>query len=108
MLSGETISAKARKVLYPLFFIALLNFILFAVRWQMTGDSAATIGEVEKGGYRLVEHSRTVHVSEREYLFARIQGVSLLACFAAFFVTRIYFSHTGDLVKSGRAETANS
>jgi len=99
MLSGEIISVRAKKVLYPIFFIALLNFVLFAVRWQMTNDSGMTIGKAESGGYRLVEHGRVVYVSGQEYLLARIQGVSLVACFAALFIARAYFSHTGDLKK---------
>ncbi len=90
-------SSKAKKILYGVFFVSLLNFLLFIVRWQMTGDSGVTRGEAESGGYRLVEHGRIVHVTAGEYLLSRVQIVSLGVCFVAWFIARAYLFRTGDL-----------
>ena len=100
MLSGEIISKKAKRVLYPVFFIFLFNFILFLIRWQVTKDSGATVGVVEGDGYRIVEHGHTLYVTSAEYWLSRMQLVSLAVCFMAVLATRIHFYRTGDLKKT--------
>ena len=101
-------SSKAKRILYALFFVFLLNFVLFIVRWQMTGDSGATPGKAENGGYRLVEHGRIIHVSRGEYLLSRVQIMSLGVCFVAVFITRAYFCRTGDLKRLDSTASSNA
>ena len=100
MLSGETISKKAKWIIYPIFFIFLFDFILFLIRWQLTGDSGTTTGKIVDDDYRIIEHGRTINVSGTEYFFCRIQLISLVVCFFAVIISRVYFFRTGDLKKN--------
>jgi hypothetical protein len=44
ILSGETTSRRAKRVLYPLLLIYLVDFVSCIIRWQMTGYSGFIAG----------------------------------------------------------------
>ena len=96
ILSGEISSRRAKRVLYPILIIYLLNFISTAVRWQLTGYSGFTSGTPDGAGYSVVEHGRTIHVTTGQYDLGRIQMVVLFVGVAAWFIARAYFFRTGD------------
>jgi len=98
MLSGEIMTKRAKRVLYPLFWITLLNFVLFCIRWQFTGASGQA-GEVDGNGYTVVEHGHTLHLTANTYWLARIHVVSVVVCIVAGVIARAYFFAQGDLKK---------
>lgn len=100
LISGETTSRKAKLVMLPLLLIFLLNFISSIVRWQLTGFSGFTSGTPEPGGYSVVEHGRTFHITPAEFWLGRIQAIVFIASFVAWFVARIYFLHNGDIKRN--------
>lgn len=97
ILSGEAASERARRVLYPLIIVYLLNFVSIAIRWQITGYSGFTGGTPDPAGYSVVEHGHTIHVSAGQYWFGHAQIVVLVIGAAAWFIARAYFFGTGDL-----------
>lgn len=102
MLSRETISRRGKKILFPIFIAFLLDFLLFAIRWQMTGDSGTVTGQRENSGFLLVEHGRTIHVSALEYVLCRFQLASLVLLFVSLFIARAYLLWSGDVRKCNR------
>jgi hypothetical protein len=98
--SGETMSRKAKFVMFPLLLIFLLNFILSIIRWQHTGFSGFTAGTPEPGGYSVVEHGHTFHITPTEFWFGRSQAVIFIASFVAWVVARMYFLHNGDIKRN--------
>ena len=97
ILSGEVTSRRAKRVLYPLLIVYLLNFVSSAVRWQMAGYSGFTTGTPEGAGYSVIEHGHTIHVTTGQYWVGRVQMVILFVGVIAWFVTRAYLFRTGDL-----------
>lgn len=106
MLSGEITSQKAKRVLYPLFWITLLNFVLFCVRWQITKASGQA-GMVDESGYTVVEHGQSFHLTTTVYWLGRIHLLSVLVSILTVVVVRAYFFHTGDLKKTARESGAS-
>jgi hypothetical protein len=101
--SGEVTSRRAKRLLYPLLVVYLLNFVSSAVRWQVTGYSGFTTGAAEASGYSVVEHGHTIHVTAGQYWLGRIQILILIVGVVAWFVARAYFFRTGDLRREKRA-----
>src|SRR5580765_5141100 len=56
LISGETTSRKAKRVIFPLFLVYFFDFISSIVRWQLTGFSGFTAAAPEGAGYSVVEH----------------------------------------------------
>ena len=100
ILSGETTSRRAKRLLYPMLLIYLVNFISSIVRWQITGYSGFTSGTAEGSGYSVIEHGRTIHVTAAQYWIGHTQGLILIVGLVAWFVARAYFFRTGDLRKT--------
>jgi len=103
ILTGEITSPRAKRVLYPMLAAYLINFILAAFRWQMTGYSGLTSGTPEQPGYSVVEHGRSFHVSTSQYWLGRLQIVLVIFGVLAWFIVRAYFFRTGDLRRGGTA-----
>jgi hypothetical protein len=97
ILSGEVASKRAKRVLYPLLIVYLLNFVSSVVRSQITGYSGFTSGTPDPAGYSVVEHGHTIHVSAGQYWFGHAQIIVLVIGAAAWFIARGYFFRTGDL-----------
>jgi len=103
ILSGEVTSQKARRVLYPLLIVYLLNFVSSAIRWQITGYSGFTSGTPDRAGYSVIEHGHTIHVAAGQYWCGRMQIVILVVGATAWFIARAYFFRTGDLRREKKA-----
>src|SRR2546422_6940366 len=97
ILSGEVTSPRAKRVLYPILLIGLLNFVSSAIRWQLTGYSGFTTGTPDGAGYSVVEHGHTIHLTAGQYGLGRIQIVILFLGGVLWFIARAYFFRTGDL-----------
>jgi hypothetical protein len=114
ILSGEIASTRAKRVLYPLLIVYLLNFVSSVVRSQITGYSGFTGGTPDPAGYSVVEHGHTIHVSAGQYWFGHAQVIVLVIGAAAWFIARAYFFRTGDLrrenglSKNGLKPTVNT
>ena len=95
--SGETTSRRAKRILFPLFLIYILDLISSGVRCGLTGFFGFESVTTEKAGYSVVNHSHTYYLTPGEFWLGRIQAFILIVSFVAWFLTRAYFSHTGDL-----------
>jgi hypothetical protein len=91
ILSGETTSRRAKRVLYPLLLIYTFNFFSSVVRWQISGYSGFTTGTPERAGYSVIEHGRTIHVTAWQYWLGHFQLLILIVGLVAWFVARAYF-----------------
>lgn len=100
--SGEIRTHKAKRVLYPLLLVYLINFVSFVVRSQLTGYYGTT-GAPDTAGYSVVEHGHTFHVTAGQYWLSRIQILLLIAGVIAWFVARACFFRTGDLIREEKA-----
>ncbi len=103
ILSGETTSRRAKRVLYPLLLIYTVNFFSSVVRWQISGYSGFTSGVPEREGYSVIEHGRTIHVTAAQYWLGRFQLLILIVGLVVWFVARAYFFRTGDLRRDRKA-----
>jgi hypothetical protein len=97
LISGETTSPRAKRVLFPLFLISFFDFISATVRWGLTGFSGLTTVTPDGAGYVAVEHGHTFHITSGEFWLGRIQALIFIVCFVVWFLARAYFFHTGDL-----------
>jgi hypothetical protein len=97
LISGETTSRRAKRVMFPLFLIYFFDFISSTIRWGLTGFSGFTTVTPDGSGYVVVEHGHTFHISSGEFLLGRIQALIFIVCFAAWFIARFYFLNTGDI-----------
>ena len=103
ILSGEVTSRSAKRVLYPIIIISILNFVSSVVRWQVTGYSGFTRGTPDGAGYSVVEHGRRIYLSAGQYRLGRLQIAILFVGVVVWFMARVYFSRTGDLRREKRA-----
>ena len=78
ILSGEVTSRRAKRVLYPLLIVYLLNFVSSAVRWQMAGYSEFATSTPKGADYSVIEHGHTIHVAAGQYWLGRIQILVLI------------------------------
>lgn len=97
IISGETTSRRAKRVLFPLFLIYFLDFISSTIRCGLTGFVGFESVTPEKAGYSVVNHGHTFYLTPGELLLGRIQALVFIVCFVAWFLARAYFLHTGDL-----------
>ncbi len=103
ILSGEVTSRRAKRVLYPILLIYLLNFVSSAIHLQLTGYSGFTTGTPDEVGYSVVEHGRTIHVTSGQYWLGRVQLLILVVGLVTWFVARAHFFRTGDLRREKKA-----
>ncbi len=103
IMSGETTSRRAKRVLYPLLLIYFFNFVSSVVRWRITGYSGFTTGVPEGEGYSVIEHGHTIHVTAGQYWLGHAQLLVLIIGLVAWFVARAYFFRTGDLKRDKKA-----
>ena len=101
--SGEVTTRRAKRVLYPLLIVYLLNFVSAVILWQLTGYSGLTTGAPDAFGYSVVEHGRVIHVTAGQYWLGRIQCLILIVGVVAWFIARAYLFRTGDLRREKRS-----
>jgi hypothetical protein len=103
LISSETTSRRAKRVMFPLFLIYFLDFIAFMIRCGLTRFAGFESVMPEVGGYSFVEHGHTYHITPGEFWLGRIQAVVLIFSFVALFIARTYFLHSGDLKRNKSA-----
>jgi hypothetical protein len=97
ILTGEITSPRAKRVLYPLAAVYLINFVLIAIRWQLTSYSGFAVGTPQDGGYSVIEHGQSIHLTTSQYWLGRLQILFLILGMLTWFITRAHFFRTGDL-----------
>jgi|ERR1039457_686820 hypothetical protein len=103
ILSGEVTTPRAKRVLYTILVLTVLNLVLSGVRVYMTGYSGFTTGTPDATGYSVVEHGRRIHVTAGQYDLGRIQVILLVLGVVVWFIARAYLSRTGDLKREKKA-----
>ena len=102
IITGEITSRRAKRVLYPIIAVYLINFVVIVIRLQITGYSGITVGTPQPGGYSVVEHGHAIYVTTGQYWLGRIQMLILIVGMLAWFVARAHLFRTGDLRRAGK------
>lgn len=91
-------SARAKRVLYPVYVVWLVTFISFVVHLFVLGTSAFPGGgKFVDGSYLIEEHGKIIVLTGREYWFSYVHGLILVAVLAVLVTLIVTYYWRGDL-----------
>src|SRR5712692_3947991 len=84
-MAKMAITKRGERILYPIFWIACINFIIFWVVGVSIGGDAIN-GSVEDGKYYLSSHGKKTQVSRELFNYSYIHAISVCITHPSIFV----------------------